>query len=178
MYLSHGLDDRQEQLPYLLPGQRAGLLQFCFQGNALDELHHDIGRAVLLKQIQYPNHSGDAVSPGHFPGFLQEHLHSVPPGLLCRLRGVPGQIPGAGASAHLSRGVILLHSDFALQRDVPADVGNAEAPLAENLADQVFPRQNGSRRQGIFRIFCRFRVIAAPRTGIALKGLHTAQAFR
>ena len=49
--------------------------------------------------------------------------------------------------------------------------------LAQHLADQVLPRQNGSRRHGIFRVFRLLRVIAAPRAGIALKIFHTAETF-
>ena len=52
-----------------------------------------------------------------------------------------------------------------------------QSALAENLADQVLPRQNGSRRQGIFRVFRLLRVKAAPRAGIAPKIFHAAETF-
>ena len=51
------------------------------------------------------------------------------------------------------------------------------SPLAENLADQVFPCQNGSRRQGIFRVFRLLRVIAALWARVALKIFHASQAL-
>ena len=133
VYPLHGLDGRKENLPCPFPGQGAGFLQMVLQGLALDKIHDDIGSFILLEQIPHPDHLGDFADPGHFPGLLQEHF--------------PAAVPGGAAD--LGRGKVCLDGHLALQGQVPADIGDAEAALAQNGAHHIFAVQNQSRLQGI-----------------------------
>ena len=177
MYLLHGLHGGEENVFRLLPCQRAGLIQPCFQRFAFHEVHDDIGRLVFLKNIPHPHHIGEIVHLGHFSGLFQEHLHTVLPCLPGLLVGIPCQIPGAGIPADLTGGVVFLDGDLPFQRDIPADVGDAEAALPQHPADQIFPREDRSYGQGIFYSRDPPRVEAAVGAGIALNFLHTAKAF-
>ena len=177
VHLLHGGNHRPENLLRSLPVHRPIPEEPGFQGLALHEFHDNIGRTVFLEQVENPHHPGNTIGLDHLPGFLQEHLHSVLPGVKGLLTGIPGQIPGAGTPAHLPGRIVLLDGDFALQGDIPADIGNAETALAQHPACHVLSGQNGLRRQGVLHVLVLGRVIAAVRTGIALKIFHTAETF-
>ena len=175
MHLLHGLNGGKENGFSLFPRQRAGLFQPRFQRFALHEVHDDVGCLVFLKKIPHPYHVGDIVHFGHFPCLFQEHLRTVLFRLLGLHTGVPRQSPGAGIPADLTGRVVFLDGDLPFQRDIPADVGDAEAALTQHPADQIFPREDRSHGQGVLDSFDAPRVEAAVGAGIALNFLHAAK---
>ena len=88
--LLHGTDGGPENRGRLGPGHGTGFLQSSLQSLSRHKVHDDVGGSVLLKQVQHSDNAGDAVGLDHLPGFLQEHLHSVLPGLYRRFIGIPG----------------------------------------------------------------------------------------
>ena len=175
--LLHGLDSGTENLLGLAPGHGAGPFQPGFQGFALHKVHDDIGGVVLPEQIPDPDDPGNIIHPGHFPGFLQEHLQPVLPGGNRRIGFGPDQGLGSGHPADLAGWVVFLNGNFSLQGDIPANVSDAEASLAQHPAHQIFPIQNGLGRKGKGVFLPLSGVIAAPRAGIPPKIFHAAQAL-
>ena len=175
MYLLHGLNGGEENVFRLLPCQRAGLIQPCFQRFAFHEVHDDIGRLVFLKNIPHPHHIGEIVHLGHFSGLFQEHLHTVLPCLPGLLVGIPCQIPGAGIPADLTGGVVFLDGDLPLHGKVPADIGDAEAALTQHFSYDVSAVQNRPIGKHIIGCGGLRGVKAADGAGVAVNFLHTAK---
>ena len=160
MDLLHGVDGGEKNLLCLVPGQGPGFFQMVLQGFALNKVHDNVGRVVLLEQIPHPDYLGDITDPGHFPGLLQEHF--------------PAAVPGGAAD--LGRGEVFLDGHLALQGQVPADIGDAEAALAQNGAHHIFAVQNHSRLQGIGKGAPGPRVIPAVGTGVLADFFHAMKA--
>ncbi len=174
MHLLHGLNGRTENGFRLRPGHGAGALQPGFQGLALYEVHDDVGGFILPEQLPNLDHPGDVLYLGHFPGFLQEHLEPILLGQPGLLGFRPDQPPGARQPADLAGGVVLLNGNLSFQGNVPADVGNAEAALAQHLTHQVLSAKNRLRRQGKGVFLHLPDIEAAFRAGIPPKILHAA----
>ena len=58
MDLLHGGDGGEENLLCLVPSQGPGFFQMVLQGFALNKVHDDIGRVILLEQIPHPDYLG------------------------------------------------------------------------------------------------------------------------
>ena len=156
-----------------LPGQGA-VFQQTFEGLPLHKVHDDVGRGILLEHLPHLDHAGDVLQLRHLPGLLQEQLHALLPGGY-RLLGLrPHQGPGAGHTADLTGGIVLLDGNLSLQSHVETQVGDAEAPLAQHLAHQKLAAQNDTRLQDKRTLLLPRRVIAALRAGVAPEIGHTA----
>ncbi len=175
MYPLHSLRHRQKDFLRVLPLQRPGLFQVLFQRLPLNKFHDNVGGIIFLKQIQHLHHLKDFTHLGHFPGFLEEHLLAVDPGHSGLLGIIPLQsIAGTGVAAHLPGGIILLDRHLPLQRQIPANIGDAKAALPQDLADQVFTVQDCPGTEGIIQPSAA-GIIAAHGTGISPDFLHAAK---
>ena len=148
------LHQRQQQLSRVLDAEAAAvLLHVLVQGQALDIVHHEVGRAVLLEvavdahDVRVPDEVRERLR------LLQEQLLAVAE-VLPPLAGEQLHRAGVAAAAgHVGR-QILLDRDALLRLVVLGDIGHAEAALAEHAPDDVTSVQDraGPQRERIARL--------------------------
>ena len=158
-----------------LPGRQGTALHLdiALQVRSLHILHGDIGSIVLREIIVDLYDTGDIGQLGHGPGFPHEAL----PVMLEDLR----VIAGAGhfqrigiVAGHDAAGVILLNGQRDVQIVIPADVGDAEAALAQDFTHGILAPEAGAYGQLVGIIWDVFVVAAMLADRAAVLQLHAA----
>ena len=176
MHLLHGGNGRQEDVLCLLPGHGALFLQNGQQGLALDVVHDDVGGAVFVEAFQNPDDLGNVLHLDHLLGLPEEGVDAGLAQLLALdiLRPLQIQTHG-GIAAGLALGIVLLDGHLSLQIQIKADIGDAEAALAQHFPDYIVAVQHGSQGEGVAGGGRLPGVKAAMRTRVARRLLQTAQ---
>lgn len=103
---------------------------------AFEVLHDDVGGSVPLEEVLDAHHAVGPVEACEHSGFAQEALLAVlggfSPGAAERDKGRYRRDPAREAGR-----VVFLHGDAIVEHVIEADVGDAEAALAERQADEV-----------------------------------------
>ena len=164
-------DNRLQQIQAALFRERPVPHQAGPQGLALGVVHGDVGRLVFKEHAPNAHHMAQIAQLHRLAGFLHEAL---PPGLetLGVFARAPVDLAALVCRAHGgSLGVILLDTDLELQVQVPADVADAEAALAQHPADHIVPGKHRPAGQRVVRL-------AAHVPGIVIAAMAAAAAGR
>ena len=177
MHLLHGGDGGEENVPGLLPGHGALLLQDGQQRSSFHVIHDDVGGVVLQKALPYPDDFRNTIDLCHLPGLPEEGLHAGDPELF-GLLSVPPLQGGAhsGKAADLTAGEVFLDGNFQTQIQIKTNIGDAKAALAQHLAHHIVAIEKIAVGQDIIGSGRFSRVKAAVGTGVALNFFHAAKA--
>ena len=129
MHLHQPRQQRQQDGLQFLFCQCAAPLERIFQGFSLDILHDNVGGAVRLKKMLHLHDVG-MLETGHHPGLVQEPFQSPIKKLLIG-GGLWRDGPVLFAYRPLRRQV-LLDGDRHVQRNIPAQVGDAETAMSQH----------------------------------------------
>ena len=140
-------DDRQQQADRLGGGQGAVRLQVFFQGHPVQEVHDDVGGAVLLAEVPHADDAGFLIEAGQHPRFAQEFFLVLVEGVPVGAQG--GEDVGGSlvVAVDIARHVEFLDGDLHVQHGVPACIGDAEAALPQYAAHLVPLFDAGAGRQ-------------------------------
>ena len=171
-------DRRFEQPQRLLkPELPAALRRVNTQIDAGYVFHDDIRRAVFDEAVLHRHHAGVVVEPRDLLRFAEKAFASFKERLLV----LPGEHAHGALpliADHNAGGEVFLDGYRYVQKQIPADIRDAEAALAQRTAHQILSLENGTRRQ---MVLFRNKISlyeAAHGTRLLLIGLarHTAHA--
>jgi hypothetical protein len=150
--------------------------QVFLQRHSRHVLHHQIPGAVVAKEVEHRHDAGMIVEAGDGAAFVEELGEAVfeVVARLAAVRRDRGAIRAAGGEV---AGEEFLHRELDLQVRLVGDVGDAEAAVAEDAADQIAILEPRARRQ-VHRVFRRraFAIAAGRADFEALARLHAAHA--
>ena len=141
---------------------------------ALHILHHDIGGVVGLEIVADHDDLRLLFHARHGAGLVQEALEPLV--IILRLGSHPAdhRQGGLGEPGDPVDGEIFLDGHFHFQTEIAADVGDAEAALAQGAPDQIASSQDRAQRQMVGG--GRVRALGQPADGAALSRGHPAHA--
>ena len=174
--LGQGVDHRIQEPEGLLGGQPAAPeCHELLKTGALHIFHDDVGGAVGLEEALDADDRRHALESGQGLGLPEEPLQAGPEGDRSVLgggedAGAVGPVPGDQGG-----GIELLHRHLHIQIPVPAEIGDAEATLAQGPSDHILVPEQSAHAQLVGLVIAA-RVPAAPGTDAPLQGLHTAVA--
>ena len=141
---------RKQQVGSLLPAERPALPHNpAGKRFARDVFHHNINRAVRRKSIVNVHH-------------VRQRIHANDGSRLCNgaffaaLETIlPIRFIGIGVDRHIRTAIgqpdrkIFLNRNNAIQKQIPADIGNAETAAAEHLADDILIPKDASGKMAL-----------------------------
>ena len=164
MYLVERYHRRLQQCEHLVKAQPAMRLCIVRQILAVEELHYYICRAVFLKIVAHIHDIRLAYKLCKYLGLVKKALLALAErrfiGLICR---DDGERPRAG---HAAGHIIFLDRDLAVELEVIAHVGYAEAARTESASDNIPAVENTVHRQ-LMRLVRRIHAAPAHRTYVA-----------
>lgn len=147
MQLFQRLNRRFQKLQCLLKAQLAAALRRV--GSQIDTgyvLHDDIRRAVFQKAVFHGHNAGVVVKPRDLLRLAEEAVAPQQEGLLVlageHIHRVLPLIANNDAG-----GKVFLDRHGHVQKQIPADIRDAESALAQRTAHQILSLENGTRRQ-------------------------------
>ena len=149
-----------------------------FQGFSLHIVHDDVGGFVFQEGLPHPHNGGDQVHPGHLPGFFQEVVVSILTIAPGQIGTVPYQAALALPAGYGACGVIFLDGHLDFQGEVKADVGDAEAALAQHIPHQIFAMEDGVPGHGFLGLRDGVLIKAANRAGAIIVFFQIRHAVR
>ena len=142
------LHQRQREIDQLVGVEQPVLARVILERQALDIFHDDIRRVVFLEVVDNVDDTLFIGKGGDVLRLEQKAIHALAEEILLIfgdndfLGELAGAVRGAG-------GIELLDGDALGQCGMQTDVGDAEAALAQRLADEVPAREQRSGRQVI-----------------------------
>ena len=132
-----GSHHRQHQLKHLYRGDRTAAPDIRSEVDAVEIIHDDIGGAVGFKVLSDADDTRLTDEFRDFSRFFQKTVLTLGKHRLTALgRGSDILIDGIIA-VHITVGKILLDRNAHIERQISADIGDAEAALADTVADKV-----------------------------------------
>ena len=138
------------------------LFQVVLQGDAVQEVHDDVGGAVLLTEIPHPHDTGLLVEPGQHPGLAEEFLLVFREGVPVGAQGGKHRVGSVVVAVHVARHVEFLDGHLQVEHGVPAHIGDAETALAQHAAHLVPLFDQAARHQMMGQYGVAGAVKAAP----------------
>lgn len=148
MHALQGAHDGQHDLHQLVKGHglAAAAHQHVLEGDALQVVHHQVGRVVFGKEIAHAHDAGLSVEARQRARLLQEGFQALVEALF-PLPGKGSDLRLTGGAARAILGQVFLDGQLNAKHQVVGQVRGAKAAMAQPLAYQILARQHGSRPQ-------------------------------
>ena len=124
--------------------ENAVLTQKYRQIDAVEVFHDDIRRTVFFKILSDVDDTRNIGQLGDLSGFLQKVLQTLFEEGDLLIGGSRYQLTDVVVAVDIPVGKVFLDRDASVQRQIPADIGDAEATLTDTVADEYLFVEDGA----------------------------------
>ena len=144
VHFLQGVGDGKHQLKDRLRLKNTVLAQICGQVDAVKVFHDDIRRTVFFKVFSDVDNTRNIGQLRDLSGFLQKVLQAFFEEGNLIVGGCRYQLTDVVVAVDIAVGKVFLDGDASVQRQISADIGDAEAAFSDTVADQYLFVEDGT----------------------------------